>query len=944
MTHRPGLGLAGIHKICLLLGLMVATSADAAIPLPEHPRPDFQRTAWMNLNGTWDFRADPKNEGLNAKWFEGGGGFSDRITVPFSWEAPLSGVTRRTDFAWYRREIEVPADWTGKQVFLVIGACDWGTEVWLDGKSLGTHEGGYTPFEFELTPHIKPGGKHRIDIRVEDVRSPDRLVGKQGYGNARGIWQTVYLEARPAIHLQTLRFLPDVPAGKVTVIARLNQKSPSNTRLYLKFREPASLPGSSVSFPAGASEHRFDVTIPNARLWRLEDPYLHELDATLDAGGTSDTVSTYFGFRSIGVTHLPGTDYPWVALNGKPIYLQMVLDQAYHPKGHYTFPTDEDLRREIILVRRLGLNTTRFHVKVEAPRKLYWADRLGVLVMADVPHGNDDPTDAMKRDWYHAWRGMLQRDFNHPSIFSWILFNETWGLGTQTDTNNRSNWRARVYLPETQAWVQSLYREAKRLDPTRLIEDNSQFRKDHVETDINSFHRYAPGYEWRKWLTEMTEKNFPGSTDQFIGGRKLQPNTPLINSECGNVWGYDGGTGDIDYSWDYHCMMNEFRRFPEIAGWLYTELHDVPNEWNGYYRYDRSDKFTGLDELMPGMTLNDFHAPLYISSGQEICRDAKPGETVNIPLWASFLTDTIADTTLTLRAELGYWDGFGIWHDLSVTNRTIAFQPWLSRELDPLPLRMPAARGLALVRLQLLDATGAVLHRNFTAIRLSDGETPRVERTTLDGQPVHVLRFAPAAFTSAKWSLKQWNILDGLKVNGAGHGYFEYRIPWPEDLDPSHVTGGTLRFEASAKRLLGKDREARHVEEQVAVQGTGGADSGASPNAYPMTDTRRDPSLVRVTINGESLGSFDLDDDPADHRGLLSWHAQLRDRKLREAGSYGYLINAALTPAALKSAAEAKELVVRLEVPAALPGGLAIYGERSVRYPLDPTLILIRKP
>ena len=187
------------------------------------------------------------------------------------------------------------------------------------------------------------------------------------------------------------------------------------------------------------------------------------------------------------------------------------------------------------------------------------------------------------------------------------------------------------------------------------MEDNSPCNNDHVETDINSWHAYLPGYEWRTHLDQVTRDTEPGSKWNFIGGR-TQSGQPLLNSECGNVWGYDGSTGDCDWSWDYHIMMNEFRRHPEVCGWLYTEHHDVINEWNGYYRFDRSDKFTGMEELVSGMTLRDLHGPFYISTGSELCREVKPGELVGVPLWASFMTDRSAEPA---TAPPGHVDRLG---------------------------------------------------------------------------------------------------------------------------------------------------------------------------------------------------------------------------------------------------------------------------------------------
>jgi hypothetical protein len=262
----------------------------------------------------------------------------------------------------------------------------------------------------------------------------------------------------------------------------------------------------------------------------------------------------------------------------------------------------------------------------------------------------------------------------------------------------------------------------------------------------------------------------------------------------------------------------------------------------------------------------------------------------------------------------------------------------MSKEIAPLSIKLPNHTGLAVLSLALTDASGAVLHRNFTTFRVTNGVAPRDETVKKNGRQIRLVRFAPGSFASAQWSLKQWNVLEGLKVNGAGAGYFEYRIPWPQGLDPKKVAGATFRAELSAKQLFGKDREGSAKQAGDYMLGQGTLDPSLNPNSYPMTDTVRFPSSVRVRVNGEVAGTFNLPDDPADHQGILSWHAQKRDRKLREAGSYGYLVVVTLPETALTAAAESKEIVLRLEVDDALPGGLAIYGEQFGRFPLDPTL------
>jgi hypothetical protein len=925
-----------IRPLFCAVGLWVLTcctatlSASDAIPLPEHPRPDFQRGQWLNLNGQWQFRFDAENRGLKDKWFEATEKFPENIVVPFPWGSPLSQVEDKAPIAWYERTVKVPGTWAGQRIFLVIGACDWETQVWLDGKAVGTHQGGYVPFEFELTAQLKPGGEHKLVLRVDDTARAFKLEGKQGYGNARGIWQTVYLEARPQLFIQSIHFAPDIDHGKVTVQVSLSEPAPGSTQLKLHFKT-AELPDATLPVPANATETQFEVSIPKTHLWSLDDPFLYEVDASLKAGSAEDLVSSYFGMRKISVMDVPGLAYPYIALNNKPIYLQLTLDQSYHPQGFYTFPSDAFMRDEILRSRRLGLNANRLHVKVDVPRKLYWADRLGLLLMADVPNSWGEPDANMRREIEQTLRGMIRRDFNHPAIFAWVPFNETWGLFS-------GKGKERKYLPETQDWVASIYHLGKQLDPTRLLEDNSACNNDHVETDINSWHAYLPGYAWREHLDQVSQDCTSGSKWNFIGDR-AEKHQPLLNSECGNVWGYEGSTGDCDWSWDYHIMMNEFRRHPKVCGWLYTEHHDVINEWNGYYRFDRSEKFTGLEELVSGMSLRDLHAPFYISTGSELCRDVKPVEEVTVPLWASFMTDRAPGSQLRLRAILTGWDTLGRWHWFSQTSQNIPFQPWLSRELDPFKITMPEQSGLTILSLALEDEAGTVLQHNFTTFVVSKGPAPRDEVMDLDGGRARLVRFAPASFQSAQWSLKQWNVLDGLKVDGAGSGFFEYHVPWPAGLEVNQIDGASLVFEASAKQLFGKDQEGAKKQEGDFMRGKGTHDPSLNPNSYPMTDTVKFPSAVRVRLAGEPAGEFELPDDPADHRGILSWHAQKKDRKLREAGSYGYLIAATIPPSALQAAAQAKELVIRLEVDPALPGGLALYGEQFGRYPLDPTLV-----
>jgi hypothetical protein len=296
-----------------------------------------------------------------------------------------------------------------------------------------------------------------------------------------------------------------------------------------------------------------------------------------------------------------------------------------------------------------------------------------------------------------------------------------------------------------------------------------------------------------------------------------------------------------------------------------------------------------------------------------------------------------------LHAELFGWDTLGRRETYSKYEHAVSYSPWMNKELKPLMVTMPDKPVLAVLSLVLEDGSGNILHRNFTTYLVSDGKSPRGETITSNSKKLKVVRFAPKNFKKAQWSLKQWNVLEGLKVNGAGAGYFEYSLPWPAGLNVEGIAQASFRIEVSAKQLFGKDKEGARKQEGDFMRGKGTHDPSSNPNSYPMTDETRFPSAVRIRIAGQAIGTFDLQDDPADHRGILSWNSQKRDRKLREAGSYGYLVNANIPKAVLQKAAAEKEIVLRLEVDDALPGGLAIYGERFGRYPLDPTLIFALK-
>ena len=362
------------------------------IPLPEHPRPDFERSLWQNLNGNWDFEFDKNDAGITNKWFLGKKKFTKTISVPFPWGSPLSGVKNEADIAWYSKKITAKNEWKNKKVFVTIGASDWKTTVWLDGKELGSHQGGYTPFSMELT-NLKYGTQQNLVVRVDDKRRDFTLYGKQGYGDARGIWQTIYLDARGKNYLETVHFTPDIDKNQVKVTAYLTNPAEKDLNFEVELADNSKTVNRQV-FPKGKSEYSFIIPITNTHLWTLEDPFLYSVKMKL----ADDEVKSYFGMRKISTVNLPNTNFKYVALNNKPIYLQLALDQSYHPTGFYTFPTDEFMKNEILLARNIGLNGIRTHIKVDVPRKLYWADKLGVLVMSDLPNSWGEPDKDARQE------------------------------------------------------------------------------------------------------------------------------------------------------------------------------------------------------------------------------------------------------------------------------------------------------------------------------------------------------------------------------------------------------------------------------------------------------------------------------------------------------------------------------------------------------------------
>lgn len=907
-----------------------AMTADAvAIPRPEFPRPDWERKDWFNLNGAWAFRFDPSDEGIGQSWQnEGAPAFREQIQVPFSWSSPLSGIgVNEPGIGWYRRTVAWQPEFGPARIFLRFGAVDYRCDVWVNGVHAGSHRGGYGAFEFEVTDTWKKDKENTIVVRVEDRDEDYQARGKQGYGEIRGIWQPVWLEARPESFVREARFRTFMD-GRIEVESFIISGGDTEAELSFRFVEGAVNHNESVRLTAGENTVRTSFTVANPRLWSPETPFLYEGEIVLSGSFGRDRVSTYFGIREIATARFGDRDYRWITLNGKPVYLNGTLDQSYHKTGYFTYPSDEEMRNEIYLMKRLGLNFVRIHIKPEEPRKLYWADKLGILVMEDMPCFWGAPDERARTAYESEVREVLARDYNHPAIFSWVMFNETWGLksgkaaGSLTgDESGNMN-----YLPETQEWVRRMYRWAKEADPTRLVEDNSACNWDHVETDLNTWHFYINGYEQvRQHVSDVVEKTYPGSELNFIGGN-VQTDAPLMNSECGNVWGIEHGAGDSDLAWHYRYMLNEFRRHDKMCGFVFTEFRDVTNEFNGYYRLDGTDKDFGYGDFVPGMTIADLHSPDFIVIDAPPCQTVHGGERVAVSLLRSSYSDRYHGRALKLDWELWY-DQLGVRQAADRGEASIEWSGYGVAPIAPLNLTMPNRDAVAVLAVRLLDEAGDTITRNFITFDVRGGEADGTNEAGCGHISLPVGGFAGQSFTH------HWDAIQGAKVSGAGAGAFTYEVRLPERERIELIGDIEIVFEASAKRVLARNIEgAKARETGIHFMHGAAADVEHNPNTYYMTDEERHESEVTVCIDGEPAGTIHLPDDPADSRGVLSWHYQPVANRLDEAGSYGYLCKVKV-PGRIAAKLD-RSRSFRLELRAG-EGGLALYGRNAGRYPLD---------
>lgn len=574
-----------------------------------HPRPRLVRAEWRSLDGEWEFATDPADLGLGDGWWRGTTPLPDRITVPFPPESPASGIGDLGPHRvlWYRRVLTADdLAGSGERLVLHFGAIDYRASVWVDGVLVAEHEGGHTPFSAELSrylPHLAEGAV--IVVRAEDDASDTAQPrGKQDwedeahviwYSRTSGIWQPVWLERTPLTGIVSVDLDSDLSTGTVTAVVRLTRtpSSPGELDLELRFDGDVLARG---AIRADRDEVRLSLELPAMRngqayeslLWSPEHPRLIDAALTLRADGDEDAVLSYLGLRRIG----------WRAgrflLNDRPHRVRAVLAQNYWPESHLAAPSAEALKREVELIRELGFTTARVHQKIEDPRFLYWADRLGLMVWAEAPSAYDfSPTAVVRstREWLEA----VARDRSHPCVVVWVPLNESWGV-----QHIAHDERQRDY-------AEALYRLTRALDATRPVISNDGW--EHATSDLLTLHDYtmdperlAQSYRTLEAIESAVAGIGPAGRRVLAPGSASIEGAPIIVSEFGGVtWAPGSAEGDGTWGYAVSRSAEEFERHltaliraldasEHLAGWCYTQLTDTMQEANGLLDADRRPK------------------------------------------------------------------------------------------------------------------------------------------------------------------------------------------------------------------------------------------------------------------------------------------------------------------------------------------------------------------
>jgi hypothetical protein len=530
--------------------------------LPEYPRPQLVRADWLNLNGEWQFAN--ATAGQTPPF---GQTLAESVLVPFPIESAISGIKRHQERMWYRRTFTVPSTWSGQRVQLNFDAVDWEATVYVNGVQVGTHQGGYDAFSFDITDRLRSGSNELVVGVYDPTDAGGQPIGKQRltpngiwYTAASGIWQTVWLEPTPAARVTRLDMTPDV-AGQVLKLTVQGAGVVSGQTV-----EAVAYDGSvQVGSVTGSVGTELRLPVPNPKLWSPESPFLYDLRVSLKSGtSTVDQVSSYFGMRSVGLKLIGGVLRP--VLNGQFVFQMGTLDQGYWPDGIYTAPTDEALKFDIQKHKDLGYNLIRKHIKVEPQRWFYWADKLGILVWQDMPlmDSGKSPSTSARTQFEKELRELVDEHRSATSVIMWVVQNEGWGQYDQARLANL-----------VKGW-----------DPSRLVNNMSGINccgaVDGGNGDVADWHVYVGPASPAPSATRAAVLGEFGGLGLRVAGHEWSP---------GNGFGYEMVSSSAALTSRYVGLIHQTQSLMTQVGLsaaVYTEITDVENEVNGILTYDRA--------------------------------------------------------------------------------------------------------------------------------------------------------------------------------------------------------------------------------------------------------------------------------------------------------------------------------------------------------------------
>lgn len=575
----------------------------------EYPRPNFKREEWLSLNGKWNFSFDDGKIGFKEGWQKGNYKFDLKIEVPFAFQTELSGIndTKFHDEFWYQKDISIPSEWRDKKIIINFGAVDYRCKLFVNGELAGEHEGGHVAFSFDITNFLN-FENDSIVLWVEDP-SIDEMIprGKQywkedseaiWYTRTSGIWQSVWIEPISETSIEYARFTPNLDKGCVELLSEIKgfDDTTSLDVIVLFKNEVISedtfkVKGNFVKKSINLFDNKiFRTNAHNSGwTWTPENPNLFDVKLILKKDEViEDQVESYFGMRKVH------TENGMFFLNNRPYYQKLVLDQGYWPKGLLTAPFDEDFVRDINLAKEMGFNGCRKHQKVEDPRFLYWADKLGYLVWGEMANCIEFSYKSVERIT-NEWSKIVLRDYNSPSIVAWVPLNESWGVPRiKFSKQEQDHSLAMYYLTHS-------------LDTTRLVISNDGWEL--TKTDICGIHNYNHGNSQEKEryehycetlkTKENLLKSMPAGKKVYADGFSHNEDTPIMLTEFGGIafdknhpkgWGYSSASTEEEFVADYARTISAIYSSEAIHGYCYTQITDVEQEVNGLLTYDREKK------------------------------------------------------------------------------------------------------------------------------------------------------------------------------------------------------------------------------------------------------------------------------------------------------------------------------------------------------------------